>query len=294
MGDLELRHLRYLIAVAEAGSITRAAQRLLISQPALSRALRSLERTVGVPLLVRGPHSTGLTETGRALLDDAYEMLERSRSALARARGTTSAVETLTVTVPACDVVAVAAASRAFEAENPGVRVDLRPHDWTAPVDRLRAGDVDVSIMRDGFDRHDLVIEEIAREPRLVMLAAAHPLAAVPETLRLSDLRDEVFPHLPGMSPAYAEHWTGADVDRRPRRSGPEVHSVTDLLSTVVLGRAIALIHGSTLPAPELPGLRIREVEGLSASRLEIAVPARAAGTTAKQFVDHVCHTWPA
>lgn len=294
MADLDLRHLRYLIAVAETGSITRAAQRLLITQPALSRALRALERTVGVPLLVRGSHATTLTDAGHTLLGEAYEMVDLSQAALARARGSRAAAETLTVTVPACDVVAVAAASRAFEAENPGVRIDLLPHDWMSPVDRLRAGRADVAFVRDCFDRRDLLIEEVAREPRLVMLAHGHPLASGSRTLHVSDLRDEAFPYLPGMSAAYADHWTGADVDRRPRRLGPEARTVTDVLSAVVLGRAVALIHGSTLPAPELPGIRIRPVDGLSESRLEIGIPARAARATAKRFVAHVRHAWPA
>jgi DNA-binding transcriptional LysR family regulator len=289
--DLDLRHLRYLIAVAEAGSITGAARRLMITQPALSRAIRALERTVGVPLLVRRSHATGLTVAGSVLLAEAYELVERSRTALERARSTQPGVETLTVTVPACDVVAVAAASRAFEAGHPGVRVHLVPREWLSQRDELRAGGADVSFLRDCYDRHDLIVDQLAREPRMVLLPADHPLADR-EKLTVSDLRDEPITYWEGMSPEEADHWAGTDVDRHPRRHGPLVRTATDVLAAVVLGQAIAFVHGSTLPDAELPGLRARPVDGLSASNLEIGMSAHGANPIAEQFVEHVRNRW--
>ncbi|MDR7276311.1 LysR family transcriptional regulator [Catenuloplanes atrovinosus] len=285
MADLELRHLRYLVAVAETGSITRAARRLLLTQPALSRALRSLERAAGVPLLVRGSHATELTAAGAVLLADAYDLLERSRIALERARET----ETLTVTAPACDVIAVAAASRDFEAANPGVQIDVVPRDWLAP-EELRAGTADVSILRDSFDRHGLAVESIMTEPRMVVLGADHPLGER-ERLTLADLRDETFTYWAGMSGAEAAHWTGADVDGQPRRQSLRIRSVTDVLAAVALGRAVVYAHGSTLPE-KLPGMSVRPVEGLSGSRLEVGTPSRATGA-ARLFVEHILR-WPA
>ncbi|GAB7040493.1 MULTISPECIES: LysR family transcriptional regulator [Catenuloplanes] len=281
MADLELRHLRYLIAVAETGSITRAAQRLLLTQPALSRALRALERTVGAPLLVRGSHATTLTATGSELLMDAYDLVERSRLALTRARGT----ETLTVTAPTCDVLTVAAASRAFEEKHPHVQVDIEPHDWLAP-EVLRAGAAHVSILRDSFDRHGLDVEPFAAEPRMVLLSTDHPLGGR-DRLTLADLRDETFTYWPGMSDAEAAHWTGADVDGHPRRQSLRIGSATDVIAAVALGRAVVYAHGSTLPE-QLPGLRALPVEDLSPSHLEIGTSARNAGPTAKLFVEHM------
>ncbi|GAB7048549.1 LysR family transcriptional regulator [Catenuloplanes indicus] len=281
MADLDLRHLRYLIAVAETGSITRAAQRLMLTQPALSRALRALERMVGTPLLVRGSHATTLTAAGSELLMDAYDLVERSRVALARARGT----ETLTVTAPACDVLDVAAASRAFEEKHPDIQVHIEPRDWLAP-EVLRAGATDVSILRDSFDRHGLDVEPLAAEPRMVILNAGHPLGGR-DRLTLADLRDETFTYWPGMSDAEAAHWTGADVDGHPRRQSLRIGSVTDVLAAVALGRAVVYAHGSTL-SERLPGMRALPVEDLSPSRLEIGTPARHAGPAGKLFVEHM------
>lgn len=291
MADLDLRHLKYLIAVAETGSITRAARRLMITQPALSRAIQALERTVGVPLFVRRPHATELTAAGSALLTEAYELVERSRAALERARGARPAADVLTVTVPLCDVVAVTAAGRAFEASRPGVHVDVVAREWPEQADELRAGGADVSFLRDCHDRHDLIVDRLASEPRLVLLRPDHPLAER-ERLTVSDLRDEPITYWAGMSAADADHWSGADVDRHPRRHGPEVRNATDVLAAVVLGRAIAFVHGSTLPDSPPPGLRVRSVDGLSASSLEIGMPAHGAHPIAEEFVEHARSRW--
>ena len=111
---------------------------MMITQPALSRALRALERTVGAQLLVRGSHRTGLTTAGSALLADAYEMVEQARVALVRARDRGRAAETLTVSVPACDLVAVRAAIRSFEVSHSGVQVNTVPYEWVS--DRPSSG----------------------------------------------------------------------------------------------------------------------------------------------------------
>ncbi|CAL9427073.1 LysR family transcriptional regulator [Streptomyces sp. enrichment culture] len=292
MPELDLRQLKYFIAVAETGSITRAARRLTITQPALSRAIRALERTVGVPLLVRRSNASELTAAGSALLADAYELVGRSRAALERARATRSGVEALTVTVPVCDVVAVEAVSRSFEADRPGVRVNVVAREWPERPDGLRAAAADVSFLRDRQERCDLAVGRLAREPRMVLLRPDHPLAGRTR-LTLSDLRDEPVTHWSGMSAKEADHWSGADVDGRPRRHGPLVRDATGVLAAVVLGRAVAFAHGSALPDAELPGLCVRPVEGLSDSCLEIGVPARGAKRVADAFVEHVRHRWP-
>ncbi|MDQ0779744.1 hypothetical protein QF026_008210 [Streptomyces aurantiacus] len=89
-------------------------------------------------------------------------MMERSRTALERARGAPAEsevqVETLTVSAPECDVVLVSAEGRAFEQDNPGLRVHVVPRGWTLPPDDLRTGEADVSFLRDCFDRRDLMV----------------------------------------------------------------------------------------------------------------------------------------
>jgi DNA-binding transcriptional LysR family regulator len=287
VADLELRHLRYLVAVAETGSVTRAAGRLSMTQPALSRAIRALERTAGVALFVRGRQSTGLTPAGEVLLAEAYEILERSRQALENARGS----ERLTLTARSCDVVAVAAIGREFEAGHPGVRVEIRSHHWDSQAGELRSGGVHVSFLRDCFDTSGLAVDMLGRQDRMVMLPAGHPLSGR-DDLGLADLRDEPITEVASMSAEEAAHWAGADLDRGPRRRGPRVHNSGDVFAAVLLGRAIAFAHG-VVAADSYPGLRFRPVDGLSASRLEIGIRARGATSTAKQFVDFARARWP-
>jgi len=83
---MELRHLRYFLAVAETGSISHAAQKLFIAQPPLSAQIRQLEEEVGVPLLVRLPRGVALTSAGESFLTDARAILARSQDAGTRAR----------------------------------------------------------------------------------------------------------------------------------------------------------------------------------------------------------------
>lgn len=262
----------------------------MMTQPALSRAIRGLERSVGTPLFVRGARRIELTAAGSVLLAEAYEMVDRSRRALERARAARPRVEVLTVTVPPCDVVAAAMASRTFEEHNPGVRVRVLHRDRPSLPAELRAGRADVSFLRDCYDWQGLTVDPLTWESRMVLLPANHPLAQR-EKLSLSDLRDEKVTYWKGMTSAEVDHWSGADVDRRTRRHGPEVHSTTDVLAAVILGRAIAFSHRSLLP-DEIPGVQIRPVEDLSPSGLAIGIPAHGASPIAKQFVEYAQKKW--
>ncbi|GAA3600369.1 LysR family transcriptional regulator [Kineosporia mesophila] len=290
MPDLELRHLTYLIAVSETGSITRAAQRLQITQPALSRALRSLERTVGRRLFDRGPRATRLTQAGSVLLADAYDVLERSRAALERVRAIQPGPASLRVTARACDVTRCAAVCESFEAANPGVSIDVAARDWESQPEALRSGEVDVAFLRDCYDQRDLQVVPLGPEARVVVLRADHPRADQP-TLAVSDLWDDPITFWAGMSVPEAGHWAGADVDGHHWRRGPAVRSASDVVAAVRLGKAIAFVPSSTvteMASPGMKGIRIRRVEDLSPSRPEIAVVAHAASVTAQRFVQHV------
>jgi DNA-binding transcriptional LysR family regulator len=232
-----------------------------------------------------------LTVAGSALLTEAYELVERSRTAVERARGAGPGAEVVTVAAAVCDVVAVTEASRAFERSRPGVRVRVVTRERVSPSDELSAGGADVLFLRDCHDRRGLDIDRLTREPRTVLLPADHPLARR-DGLGLSDLREEPVTSWAGMSAREADHWSGADADRRPRRHGPVVRSATDVLAAVVTGRAVAFAHGSTLPDAGLPGLCVRPVDGLSPSCLEIAVPLRGASPAGTAFAQYARERW--
>ena len=147
--DIDTRLLRYFAAVVEEGNLTRAAERLYISQPALTKQIRQLEAQLGVGLFVRSRAGMAPTEAGEALAAHAGRA-DRLGSALRVTRGaTTRAARTLRV-----GFVASAANERTqliiadFARRRPGWRVQMRQTEWTDPTAGLATGEVDVALLR--------------------------------------------------------------------------------------------------------------------------------------------------
>ena len=204
--DVHGRDLRYFVAVAEELHFTRAAERLYVSQPALSKQIRALERQLGAPLFDRDRQGVALTPVGTALLPHARAVLaawEEGREAVGRARE--AAEGTLVVgmsTSPGRGGLLPAIRSR-FTAVHPEVRLKLRQVAWDDPTAGLAGGTSqdgvpggggsDVAFVwlpLAGAERFRWVV--VASEPRLVALSEAHPLAAR-ESLDFADLLDEPF-----------------------------------------------------------------------------------------------------
>ena len=134
---MELRHLRYFVAVAEMENVSRAAtQKLHVAQPSLSRQIRDLEDEVGVQLLERTAKSVRLTEAGRAFLDEARAILKRVDEAVLKARGVAGRQELRVGDWPVGTGRVMPMLLRAFQQAMPNVHVRL--HDWT--VDQNIAG----------------------------------------------------------------------------------------------------------------------------------------------------------
>ncbi|MFP5021310.1 LysR family transcriptional regulator [Pseudonocardia phyllosphaerae] len=172
---MELRHLRYLVAVADTGTITAAAHELHVAQPGVSSQLRQLERELGETLLVRGPRAVELTEAGRAVLPHARAALaavEGARDAVAGLRGllrgrvAVGMASSLPETVVADQV-------GEFAAAHPGVTVELREGTADDLADDLRAGRLDLVVA--GFPRTppDGLDGVVLIEDRLVAAVAA-------------------------------------------------------------------------------------------------------------------------
>ena len=192
---MELRHLRYFVAVAEERHFGRAATRLHIAQPPLSRQIRALEAELGEPLLYRTTRSVELSPAGEVLLERARDILAAVDSAVddtrRAARGEYGRLaigftgSTTYATLPAL----AAALRRAL----PGVVLDLRGELLTpAQVARLLDGTLDLGLLRPPVPGRELVTEVLRSEPLLAVLPAAHPLAAR-TTVPLEELREEPF-----------------------------------------------------------------------------------------------------
>src|SRR5262252_6816760 len=125
---MELRHLRYFVAVAELENVTRAAQKLHISQPALSQQIRDLEAELGFALLERSAKSVRLTEAGRTFVSEAKAVLERAEQAVKAAREVaTSGGELHVGYAPTLTARILPQTLRAFQTQFPKIRVRL--HD---------------------------------------------------------------------------------------------------------------------------------------------------------------------
>jgi len=179
---VELRHLRYFVAVAEMENVSRAALKLHVSQPALSRQIRDLEDEIGFSLLERTAKSVRLTDAGRAFLDNARALLQNADEAVTKARAVASAEPTeLHVgysPTPTAEI--LPKILRAFQRKMPNVHVKL--HDWShnAIFDGIRDGRLQLGLIVPPLKAsalHDVRYEELFHERVCVAVALQHPFA---------------------------------------------------------------------------------------------------------------------
>jgi len=192
---MELRHLRYFVAVAEEKHFGRAAERLHIAQPPLSQQIRRFEAELGEPLLYRTTRSVELSPAGAVLLERAREILAAVDSAIEDARraargeyGRLAIGFTGSSTYEMLPSLAVA-----LRRELPGVVLDLRGELLTpAQVERLLAGTLDLGLLRPPVHERDLEIEVLRSEPLIAVLPESHRLAAA-DAVPLDELASEPF-----------------------------------------------------------------------------------------------------
>jgi DNA-binding transcriptional LysR family regulator len=188
MNDLETRQLRYYVAVAEELHFGRAAERLGMAQPPLSRAIRELERQLGVALLERTTRQVTLTAAGEVLLRDARTALEAVTAAVRRTRQAGLSSPRLRVALKAdVDGGLLPQILAAYSAEEAALPAELVLVGFGEQAQALRDGRADVGLLLCPFDDRGLDVEPLLTEPLLVAMAAADPLAAQPR-LRLADL----------------------------------------------------------------------------------------------------------
>lgn len=185
---MESRPLRYFVAVAEELNFARAAERLGISPPPLSRAIRQLETELGVTLFERTTHSVALTPAGTTLLAEARFALDALQAAGRRAQRAAAPEPKLVLAVKADgDAGLLEGILARYASEPTAVPVAVRLCAWHQQPQLLRRGEADAALVHEPFDHTGLDTETLAAEPRVVALAVTHPLATR-ERLTLADL----------------------------------------------------------------------------------------------------------
>jgi LysR family transcriptional regulator, hca operon transcriptional activator len=176
---VELRHLRYFVAVAEELSFTRAASRLHTAQPSLSQQIRQLEEQVGVQLLERSRHHVALTNAGQVMLQQARDILGRVEHAgiLARQAADGRAGNLSVGTFPSADVRVLPMLRPLLAAQMPNLQLTVHSKYAMDPLEGLRSGALDVAFMRGPLDVEGLETRELLREQLVVILQSSHPLA---------------------------------------------------------------------------------------------------------------------
>jgi DNA-binding transcriptional LysR family regulator len=190
---MELRHLRYFVAVAEELHFSRAADRLHIAQPPLSQQIRHLEQELGVTLLFRTRRRVELTDAGRAFLDEARRLLEQAERAarVARRAGGGEVGQLSIAFVPSADLDLLPRVLRQWHARFPDVELELQMLLPTAQLEGLRSGRLHVGLVRLPVAAgRDVVVEEIQSETLVAALPQRHRLARSRQ-VRLADLAGE-------------------------------------------------------------------------------------------------------
>jgi DNA-binding transcriptional LysR family regulator len=256
---MELRHLRYFVAVAEEENVTRAAARLHVSQPPLSRQIRALEDELGVALFEHGPRSVRLTDAGKVFLAEAAAVLRRADEAMQTVRAVAAGGrgEVHVGYAPSLTVEILPRALRAFQESHPEARVHLHDLSTEGMLKGLAEGEIHVALMIRPSSRAvgKLQFEELRRYAVRVAMHPTHPLARA----RKPALREIAAERLIGYTRAdYPEYheWVASLFDgcQPPPRISEEHDSATSLIAAVEAGRGIALVQQgfSCLAGPRL------------------------------------------
>ena len=289
--DVDTRLLRYFAVVAEEGNLTRAAERLFVSQPALTKQIRQLENQMGVRLFTRSRAGMTLTAAGQALAEQAPAVLNGWDRALRDAKSAASqAAQVLRVGFLAGAAnEATQEILAAFTRRRPGWRVEMRAASWVDPTAGLASGDADVALLRLPFPGQDsLRTEVLLTEPRWVVLPATHPLAGRDE-ICFRDLWDEPFVAAPAETGWWRDWWLAADErEGHPVRIGAvtETGQPDDWLAAIANGRGVALAPESGARYYARPGIVYRRVTGVSPSQVGVAwSPAADANPVIQDFI---------
>jgi DNA-binding transcriptional LysR family regulator len=275
MVDLDTRLLRAFVTVAEELSFTRAAERLVLAQQALSAQVAQLETRLGARLFERTTRKVGLTPAGERLLPHAraaLAALEAGVQELEAARR--AAGSTLRVGLSGTAMVAlIGDTMRRFADAHPGVELVVANAGLNAPDAGLHDGTVDVAFVRPPFRDEGLSMVTVLTEPRFAVLPQEHPLAAR-DAVRPEDLVNEPWIWVEGADPLARAFWSLEEYrGGQPLRTGTRINSFEEAFGAVAAGLAITCQAESAVRAvgAGFPQLRFVALEGARPALVAVA-----------------------
>jgi len=280
---MDLRQLRYFVAVAEELHFTRAASRLHLAQSALSAQIVALEREIGAPLLTRSNRRVALTAVGAALLPQARELLADADRVLAEARAHAQReADTLTVgCLGAVPGELLSAVLRELAQARPGACVEVHAFDFAQIQDSLTEARADVAFLYLPYEEErqgEVEVIPLVDEPRVVLMAASHPLAAR-ATVTPADLAEETFiSHSAAVPTIWRDFWLlCGELGRRPRVHPHTADTLEEWLHLIAQGEGIDT--APTLISRYYPWPGIRFVPLVDAAPATLAVVRRRSAT---------------
>jgi DNA-binding transcriptional LysR family regulator len=272
--DLDLRKLRYFVAVADKLHFSRAADELHIAQPVLSRQIRALEQDLGTPLLTRDSHGVALTDAGRQLLTDAGPLLASADAV--RRRVTVAARGSQRLMVGFRAGITVTPAVRQFATQHPDVLVDVQRIESDDQATMLLDGRIDVGYVRLPIDQAGLRVTPLYTEPRVAVLPVGHRLAGK-EQITESDLAGE---------PLLWHADTSTQPTRRPHPdAGYLVRGVDETLEHVAAGRGISFLARSAAVFYSHPDVSYVPIPELAPEQVCLAVAATRTSSAVNDFL---------
>lgn len=254
---MELRHLRYFVAVAEERNFTRAAERLHIAQPPLSRQIQQLEEIIGVALLVRGARPLELTEAGRFFYGHAVQLLAQGAEVISMTRRIGNIERKFAIGFVGSTLFGfLPEVVRRFKAAHPTTEVTLQEMTTMEQVAALKQGQIDVGIGRIRHEDPNIRRILLREEALVAALPMGHPLSYLERGLYLRELVNDkviVFPKTP--RPSFADQILAAFHDRGLEPVDTlEVRELQVALGLVAAGMGVTVVPKSVL------GLRRNDV----------------------------------
>lgn len=270
LDGIELRQMRYFLAVADDLNFTRAAERLHLAQQALSASIRRLEEQLGVALFVRSTRKVELTAAGEVLVEGARAVVAAAMDAVERvhqvAEGRTGRM-TIGFSTAAGGVPIVRQIIRTFSERSPGVDIRTEEHDFGDPSAGLAEGSVDAAFIFGPLPVEGLSSVTLVEEDRVLAIRPEHPLATR-TVVSAADLRDLPWLRVPADRGPWPAFWFRRQGDGPV---GPIIKTADEWVTAIEAGRGVAFTMPTVMQNFTTARVRVIPVEGLPPAEVLLA-----------------------